>query len=299
MQKLLLIFFSIYLSIPVSGQELNCKVQVINAKGTINNPQFMQTLQKSIYDFLNNRKWTNDNYAQQERIDCSMLINISDEISSGKYTAQLTIQSSRPIFNASYNTTLLNWVDKDFQFDYTEYQTLEFNDNSFQSNLSSLLAYYAYLVIGLDYDSFTQNGGNPYFLKAQNVVNQAQSAQEPGWKAFQSTRNRYWMVNNLLDSKMANLRTALYKYHRQGLDKMYDDPDVARKSITDCVNLLNGIYEETPSIMILQVFLAAKSDELVNIYSKANPNEKSGIVQTLSRIDASNAAKYAQILRSN
>lgn len=294
-------FLLTLLCIAVTGyaQELNCTVKVITAQLQTADPKIFQTLQKSIYEFMNNRKWTNDNFSTNERIECSILINITQEISSDKFGAQITIQSNRPVFSSGYNSTVLKWADKDFQFQYAEYQPLEFNENTYLSSLTSVLAYYAYTIIGFDYDSFSPSGGTVYYQKAQNIVNAAQSTSEPGWKSYESIRNRYWLINNLLNTKFENVRIAMYKYHREGLDKMFENPDQGRKAITESINLLNKTNDDSPNSMILQVLLQAKSDELVNIYSKATPQEKSNAVQVLSKLDASNSSKYQAIMKSN
>lgn len=294
-------FLLTLLCIAVTGyaQELNCTVKVITAQLQTADPKIFQTLQKSIYEFMNNRKWTNDNFSTNERIECSILINITQEISSDKFGAQITIQSNRPVFSSGYNSTVLKWADKDFQFQYAEYQPLEFNENTYLSSLTSVLAYYAYTIIGFDYDSFSPSGGTVYYQKAQNIVNAAQSTSEPGWKSYESIRNRYWLINNLLNTKFENVRIAMYKYHREGLDKMFENPEQGRKAITESINLLNKTNDDSPNSMILQVLLQAKSDELVNIYSKATPQEKSNAVQVLSKLDASNSSKYQAIMKSN
>lgn len=299
MKKLLFAIFLLSVPILIHAQELNCTVKVITAQLQTADPKIFQTLQKSVYEFMNNRKWTNDNFKSGERIECSILINITQEISSDKFGAQISVQSNRPVYNSGYNSTMLNWVDKDFQIQYAEYQPLEFDENNFLSNLTSVLAYYAYTIIGFDYDSFSPSGGTPYFQKALTIVNAAQSGSEPGWKSYESLRNRYWLITNLLDTKFADVRTFLYKYNREGLDKMYQNPDQGRKAITESLGLLSKANENAPNSMIMQVLLQAKSDELVNIYSKATPQEKSTAVQILSKLDASNSSKYQAIMKSN
>ncbi|MEO6167317.1 MAG: DUF4835 family protein [Chitinophagales bacterium] len=299
MKKYLFLFTLLCIVASARSQELNCTVKVITAQLQTADPKIFQTLQKSIYEFMNNRKWTNDNFTASERIECSILINITQEISSDKFGAQITIQSNRPVFSSGYNSTVLKWADKDFQFQYAEYQPLEFNENTYLSSLTSVLAYYAYTIIGFDYDSFSPSGGTAYYQKAQNIVNAAQSTSEPGWKSYESIRNRYWLINNLLNTKFENVRTALYKYHREGLDKMFENPDQGRRAISESLNLLSKANEDSPNSMIMQVLLQGKSDELVNIYSKATPQEKSNAVQILSKLDASNSSKYQAIMKSN
>jgi hypothetical protein len=299
MKRYFFLLAALLIAMGSSAQELNCTVKVITAQLQVVDPKVFQTLQKSIFEFMNNRKWTNDNFTAGERIDCSILINVTQELSSDKFAAQITIQSNRPVHNAGYNSTLLKWADKDFQFQYAEYQPLEFSETTFGSNLTSVLAYYAYMIIGLDYDSFSPSGGTPHYQKAQNIVNAAQSSAESGWKSYESIRNRYWLVNNLLNSKFEDMRTVIYKYHREGLDKMFENPEIGRKAISESLNLMNKVNEDAPNSMIMQVYLQGKSDELVNIYSKATPQEKSNAVQILSKLDASNSSKYQAIMKSN
>jgi len=281
------------------AQELNCTIKVITPQLQTADPKVFEDMQKAVYEFMNNRRWTADIFSQQERIECSMLINITKELASDKYQAQVTIQSNRPVYNSSYNSTLLNLVDKEWTITYTQYQPLEYNDNASLSELTSLLAYYAYIIIGMDYDSFSPKGGTPYFQKAQNIVNMSQNSDSKGWKSFESTRNRYWLVENILNQKYDNIRLAVYKYHREGMDKMYDNPDEARKVISDCFSMLSKVHEEYPNSMFMQNFFSAKSEEIINIFSKATPQEKTTAVNTLVKLDASNSQKYQAILKSN
>lgn len=283
------------------AQELNCQVRVIAPNIQSIDPKVFETLQQSIFEFMNNRKWTNGNYKPEEKIECSMLISITQEISSDKFNSQITIQSNRPVLNSSYNSPLLYIVDKDFAFQYAQFQALEFNDNQFQDNLTSVLAYYAYMIIGLDEDSFAPKGGGNEFQKANAIVTAAQSnaAAGPGWKAYDGTRNRYWLVNNLTNSKIDYIHEVIYKYHRGGLDKMYENSNDARKPILDALNIMNKLKEDAPNAMITQVFFQTKGDELVNIFSKATPQEKATAVQILTQLDASNSPKYQQIMKSN
>lgn len=262
-------------------------------------PSVFQTLQKSIYEFMNNRKWTTDHFKATERIDCNLLLNVTQELGDNNFGAQLTVTSSRPIFNSSYNSTVINWLDKDVQFNYQQYQTLDYNENGGNSNLVDVLVYYAYLFIGLDYDTFSPSAGTPYFKDAQDIVNRSQSLTQPGWKSFESTRNRYWLIDNLLNSRMSSMRDVLYQYHRTGLDHMYDNSDDSRKVITACLNTLSKFADQNPNTMVMQVFFNSKSDELVGIYSKALPGEKSEVLQILSKLDPSDATKYQQIMKEN
>ncbi len=295
-----LFILTVILSVTVtSAQELNCTVKVITPQLQTTDPKIFEDMQKAVYELMNNRRWTGDIFSQQERIECSMLINITKELSSDKYQAQVTVQSNRPVYNSSYNTTLLNLADKEWTVTYTPYQPLEFNDNASLSELTSLLAYYAYIIVGMDYDSYSPKGGTLYFQKAQNIVNMNQNSDNKGWKSFEGTRNRYWLVENILNQKYDNIRLAVYKYHREGLDKMYDNPEEARKAISSCLTLLNKVNEEYPNSMFMQNFFSAKSEELVNIFSKATPQEKTTVINILSKLDAPNSQKYQAIMKSN
>ena len=296
MRKLLLVL-SILISSFTNAQELNCSVQVITPQLQTADPKIFDDMKKTITEFMNNRKWTGDTYSQNERIECTFLISITKELSSDKYQAQLTIQSNRPVFNSSYNSPLFNWVDKDLVIEYAQYQTLEFNENAVTSELSSLLSYYAYIIIGLDYDSFSPKGGTAFFAKAQNIVNLNSNSANKGWKAVNGLHNRYWLIENLMNTKYDNGRTAFYKYHREGMDKMYDDIENGRKAITSSFGLLDKLNQDNPNSMYIQVFFKAKVDEIVNIFSQATPTEKTQVINLVSKMDAANSSKYQKIMK--
>lgn len=207
----------------------------------------------------------------------------------------MNIALRRPVYKSSYNTALLNYIDKDFEFKYVEFQALEYSDNVFTSNLTSAIAYYMYMFLGLDGDSFSRFGGAPYYEKAQNIVNMGQNAREKGWKAFESQKNRYWMIENLTNPAYSSVREAMYKYHRLGLDVMSDDVEAGRVAITESLELLRKANRERPGLFILQLFLEAKRDEIVNIYSQASPMDKTKAVNILKEIDPANSSKYDKI----
>lgn len=281
------------------SQELNCQVKIETQKISNTDKRIYNVMQTAITEFLNNRKWTNDNFKNKERIDCNILINITDRPSNERFKGTLQIQSRRPVFNTSYNSVLINYLDNDISFDYVENQSLEFSDNSYLSNLTSILGYYAYLLIGLDYDSFSLNGGTPYLQKALTIANNAQNNDDVGWKAYGNNNNRYWLIANMLDASFIPLRECMYNYHRKGLDIMYNDQELARKTIYESLESLNKIFEIKPSSYNLKVFFTAKADEIVNIFSNANPDEKGKLIALLNRIDASNSNKYQKILERN
>ena len=281
------------------AQELNCTVKVNAQKLQTTEPRVFQTLEKTLTEFMNNRKWTGDTYSSTERIECSILISILEEKGSNRFTATMNVQANRPVYSSSYNSTMLNLKDDDVAFDYVEYQPMEYTENSGANpNLVSIMAYYAYLIIGLDYASFSPNGGVPYYAKANTIIQLNQNSNESGWRALEKTKNRYWMIENLMNSKYEAFHAAWYKYHRTGLDQMYDDPDKGRKGITDAINLISPIQQDYPNIMLLQQFFAAKSEELTNVYTKALPGEKSNMVQLLSKMDPVNTNRYQKILKN-
>jgi len=239
---------------------------------------------------------TNYELRHEEKIECTMMITVSDRISTDEFKGTINIQLRRPIYRTSYNSVVLNYIDKDFQFKYLEGQNLEFNENTYTSNLTSTIGFYIYMFLGLDFDTYSKNGGTPYYQKAQNIVNSAQNSPERGWKAFETLKNRYWLVENLLNPKYAGLRDFLYKYHRTGLDVMTENMDIGRSAISESIDLLKMVNREQPGLFALQLFLEAKGDELVNIFSQASPMDKTRVVNTLKEIDPANSQKYQKIL---
>ncbi len=283
-----------------SAQELNCTVQILapQIQGTTEKRIF-EALKNSVYEFMNNTHFTKDNFAATERITMSILINITDELAVDQFKGTFQIQTNRAVFKSSYNSTILNYSDNDFQFNYIEAQPMDYVETTFTNNLTSMLAFYAYVALAMDYDSFSMNGGTVYYQKAQQVVNNAQNAAEHGWKSFESTsqKNRYWLIENALNPAFAPLRECLYKYHRQGLDLMYNDAATGRANVYESLLLVQKVYAEKPASFNLQLFFSAKADELVNLFSGAFSDEKGKVVPLLSSIDPSNANKYAKILQ--
>ncbi|KAF0198636.1 MAG: hypothetical protein FD166_1277 [Bacteroidetes bacterium] len=279
------------------AQEFNVTVQVTSPQVEGTEKKIFETLQQDLYDFVNNRKWTNYQYKPEERIEGTILITVSNR-SGEDFTAKMNVALRRPVYKSSYNTALLNYIDKDFEFKYVEFQSLEYADNVFTSNLTSTIAYYLYVFLGLDGDSFARNGGSPYFAQAQGIVNMGQNAREKGWKAFESQKNRYWLIENLTNPTYASVREAMYKYHRLGLDQMSDDVETGRVAINESLELLRKANRERPGLFILQLFLEAKRDEIVNIYSGASPMDKTKAVNILKEIDPANSSKYQKILET-
>lgn len=297
MRKLLTILFATLLLLPATAQELRCDVQVITPGLQLADPAIFRTLEASIAEFINTRKWTDDNLQPTEKIECKIIISITEELTVDRFRANATIQSSRPVFNSDYKSIVFNFNDKDWEFQYTQFQPIEFQDNIFLNNLSSLLAYYAYIMIGLDYETFAEKGGNPYILKAQNIVTLAQNTSERGWKSFEGLRNRYWLTENLMNPRFSNFRSAFYNYHMNGLDRMYENRTLGTQTITQCLEILSTVNQTNPNSMLMQLFFNAKSEELQNIYRDIPKNEKINAINLLSRLDAPNSEKYQKLLR--
>ncbi len=295
---MILLGFSAFLS---NGQELNCMISINTTKVEGTDKKVFETLQNALYEFVNNRKWSNYNLKAEEKVECTMRIIIDERLGADEFKGTMNIIVRRPVLNSAYNTTLLNSVDKNITFRYVEYQPLDYSEGTFTSNLTSIMAYYSYIMLGFYFDSFAYSGGTPFLEKAQEIVNTAQSTSEIGWKAFDSDKNRYWLVNNLVNPANAGLRDFSYKYHRLGLDQMYEKVDEGRKSTTEAIESLQKVYNSKPNLYALQLFFDAKRDEFVNIYSdqRVAPMEKSTVVNILREIDPANSSKYQAILGSN
>ena len=283
----------------IYSQELNCNVQVSAQKIQGSNRQVFESMQRDIYEFMNNTVWTNHVFSYAERIDCNIIINLTDQFSADEFRGTIQVQLKRPIFNTTYNSTMLNFMDNNFQFRYVEFQPLEFDPNSYRSSLVSVLAYYAYMIIGFDYDSYSTLGGTEFFQVAEKIVTNAQNASEPGWKPYDGSRNknRYWLVKNTLDKEYEGVRRFIHEYNINGLDKMESRTAEARTSIAESLKLLLEVYRAKPDpfMYLLQVILESKADELVNIFSEAFPEEKSRVIQILIEIDPGNKTKYEKI----
>lgn len=290
-----ILFFSLFQF--VSAQELNCNININSDLIQGTNKAVFTTLQKSMYEFVNNRKWTEMTFTPEERIECTMNITVK-KVEGDNFTAEILVQSRRPVYNSSYTTTLFNFKDNDFTFTYQEFDQLEWNPSVITSNLTAVLAYYAYIIIGYDMDSFSRLGGTSAFQAAENIVNMAQGINLSGWKAFESPRNRYALVSNLLDEAFKPFRNYFYEYHRLGLDMMVDNSANARAKIAEGLHVLRDVNRARPSAIVISTFLDAKTDELINIFSKGTEKEKMLVVEILSDVDPTQTAKYEQILNS-
>ncbi len=292
------IFFFIY-SFSFS-QELNCRVTLNYSSVPSPNKEMFNSMRQSITEFMNNTQWTNEIFSNEERIDCTILIRINQQISTDEFSGTISIQSSRPIYKSNYNSTLINLVDDQFRFRFVEFEPLEFNENTHLSNLTSVLAYYAYIIIGLDYDTFSNSGGDSFFIRAQKIVNNAQGDNNAtGWKSFEGSKNRYWLVENLLNPDFQLLRKTLYTYHREGMDNFTEKPEFVREVIASSLINLLDVYNQRPKGYLIQLFFDAKTDEIVNVFSKGTIMEANELVNVLTRISPKNADKWQKILNNN
>jgi len=297
MKKLLCYMILLSLGLAANAQDLNARVQILTPKIQTSNKQIFKTFENAIKDFLNGRKWSQDQIQSQERIACSFTFNITAWDGNSSFSAELQVQSQRPIYNSSYTSTLLNVNDKDFDFSYTEGQTIDYTDQTFQSNLTAVLAFYAYTIVGLDYDSFSKFGGTPYFAAAQNIVNNAQSTSFKGWKAFDSNINRYWLAENLNNKVYVNLRSFSYDYHRLGLDAMAENSTKGRKVIGGILPALTQLDRQRLGAMLPTIFFTAKGDELVGLFTKADLPDKIQAMNVLTQADPANGPKYQALGR--
>lgn len=283
----------------IYAQELNCRVQVSHQKIQGTNIEIFNDMQKDIYEFINNKQWTEHVYQVDERIECTFMINISKQIGTEKFIGTITVQSRRPVFNSTYFSTLLNFKESsdDFHFEYRQQEPLEFNINSSNSSLTSVLAFYAYIILGLDYDTFSQNGGAPFFEMAQQIVNNQQSSSQPGWKSYETTdmNNRYWLVENFTNGAYSELHTFLYKYHRLGLDQLADKTEEGRGEVSRSLEHLRNVYRKKPNLYILKLIVGAKSDEIIKLFSESFPREQAEVYNIMSEIDPANESKYNKI----
>lgn len=297
--KYSLLILLMFFTETINSQELNCNVQISAQKIQGSNRQVFESMQRDIYEFMNNTVWTNHVFSYAERIDCNILINLNEQLSADEFRGTIQVQLRRPVFNTTYNSTMLNFVDNSFQFRYVEFQPLEFDPNSYRSSLVSVLAYYTYIILGVDYDSFSYEGGTEFFQVAEKIVTNAQNAPEAGWKPYDGSRNRnrYWLVKNILDKEYEGVRRFIYDYDINGLDKMESRISEARTSMVESMKLLQEVYRRKPDpfMYLIQIIMESKADELVNIFSEAFPEEKSRAVEILVEIDPGNKTKYEKI----
>lgn len=282
----------------VPAQELRCNVSISTQKIQGSNKEMFINMQRDMYEFLNNKRWSPHIFSYDERIECSIFITLDEQIGGDEFKGSMQVRVSRPVYNSSYNTPLLNFKDNDVDFRYREFEPLEFNEAGQNSELVNLLAFYVYVILGLDYDSYSLTGGNEFFNKAENIVAQCQNSRESGWKSFESRRNRYWLINNLQDRSYASVRECLYRYHRKGLDVMADNVTDGRLEVIAALELLQRAHRTKPNSYILQVFFDAKSDEIVNIFKPAFTDERKRVYNIVSEINPGNNSKYNVLIEN-
>jgi hypothetical protein len=281
------------------AQELQCDVIINSDQVQIQDRRVFTDMRNAVSTFLNNQRWTNDTYRNEERIKCRMLMTITQVPQIGSYTATVQVVTSRPVYGTGYETPLLSLVDRSWAFDYTEAQPLQFSENAFTSNLASLLSFYAYLIVGMDRDSFARLGGAPYYDRALQIMSNAasQAPNTTGWKSADDTRSRYWLLNNLQDPQMEGFRVAQYLYYRQGMDIFIQKPEEARKNIVEAIKNIQKVAQIRPAAPILRSFFETKADEIVSVFKGANPPEKQAVYDILSQIDPTNITKYQTIVQ--
>lgn len=298
MRKIVLAL-ALALAVGVNAQEINCSVTINTDKIEGSNKQVYETLKKSIEEYMNQSKWTKMSFRDAEKIECSMLI-VVNSVADNMYNCQMTLQSRRPVYGTSYTTPILNFRDNAFNFTYQEFDRLDWQQNQFTTNLTAMLAYYCYLIIGHDMDSFQRMGGTPFFQVCEEIVNACQSAtmesvEQQGWRAFDSNRNRYALINNLLDEAFQKYRNYYYEYHRLGLDEMAGNVTNGRARIAEGMPVLREAYRARPATYVVNTFLDAKADELVDIFRKGTDKEKKSVYEILTDIDPTRVSTYDKI----
>lgn len=301
MSRFFVLMVSLFFTLPVNSfaqTEMNCMISVATPGMSEADRVIMRTLQTDLYEFVNQRNWTEFSFQNRERIEASININISERVGGDEYKATISIQSRRPVYRTSYDSPVFNHQDRDFQFKYVENQPLEYADNVFTSNLTAVVAFYVYIIIGMDFDTFGNFAGNPYFERAQNIVNLAQNTPERGWKSYESQRNRYWLIENLFNTTYRGIRQAMYVYHRLGFDTMTENMDIARAEIINALEILQRTHRERPGSFLMQIMMTTKSDELVNLFSQAASMDQTKAITILTELDPSNSDKYRRMADS-
>ncbi|MDP4826136.1 MAG: DUF4835 family protein [Flavobacteriales bacterium] len=292
MLRQLALLVLLFAPLAMLAQELNCTVQVVAPTVSNVDPARFKTMEEQIKEFMNSRKWTTEDYDLKERIEVSIMVTITTAPTQTSFSGTIMVQSSRPVYNSDYKTPIFTVNDGDFDFTFLDNQIIQFSLDQHRDNLSSVLAYYAYMVIATDDDTFAMEGGTNNYLKAQTVVANAQNAAESGWKASEGQRNRYWLVENIISQTFRPLRKCLYLYHRQGFDKLYTNAENSRKEIADAIIELRNIHKVRPSSYNVQLFFSTKGNELVKLFSPSPEAERQRILPILKELDPGNIKKY-------
>jgi len=296
MYKIVTILSLLFLTVNLNAQELNCKVIVNSDRLADGNKQIYKTLETSLNELVNKTFWTNKSYKKQERIECSMILTILKDNGNNNFQGNIQIQSMRPVYNSIYMTPLFNYQDNNLNFSYTEFEPLRYNESSFESDLISIVSYYAYLILAIDSDSFSMYGGDQYYNKCENIIAKVENSSiKPGWESDTSKINRYTLLNEIQARGNKEYRKVLYNYHLDGLDLMEKDVKAGKNAILDAVMSLNNIYNDNMTSPVLRFFMDAKADEIVSIFSDGPNVDTRSLVDTLNRISATNATKWAEI----
>lgn len=304
MNRILLINIILIIAsaINIHSQELNCNVMIQKPQVQGTSDQLFQSMQRSVSEFMNTRKWTNHNFEYNERIECSILIKISG-MTGSRFAGTIQVISNRPVYGTSLQTPMLNYKEDNnlFEFEYVQNQNLEFNENRHTSNLTAVLAFYAYIIIGMDYDSFALMGGTEFFQKAQRIVTNAQASNDKGWKAYESRKqdNRYFLIENLMNSKYSAVRRANYRYNRLGLDLMHKRLEAGRNEIAEAIKSLQRVYRQKPNLFIIKLFFDAKYKEIIDIFSEAFTAEKTKVYNVLKETDPAHLTQYEKLVQKN
>jgi hypothetical protein len=298
MKRILSLCIGLCLAAALNAQELNATVNVLIPQQVISPPEFFNTMKSTITEFLNGRKWSKDTWQNNERIQCTFQITIEQQVDNRSFKGSLQVTSSRPVYNSDYKTSVLNINDRDFEFVFQENTMIQWSNDQHRDNLSSVLAFYANLILAMDYDSFSMEGGTDHYLTCQAIINNAQNAAEPGWRSNEKGRqNRFWFIENILSQSFKPIREFLYNYHRKGLDKLYLNQTEAIANMSAAIDALNDVHRIKPSSYNMQVLFYSKSDEIVNIYTPRPMEEKKAVAENCKLLDPGNISKYERILQ--
>ena len=293
-------FVILFIIVGVDGflqaQELRCNISITSQSIQTTNREIFNNMQRDMYEFLNNKRWSENVFTHDERIECSIQITLDEQMGSDQFKGTMQVRVARPIYGSSYNSVLLNVKDNDIEFTYREFEPLEYNESGQNTNLVNLLAFYANVLVGLDYDSFSLMGGNEFYNKAEAIVAYCQNSRESGWKSFEDRRNRYWLINNLQDRSYAPIRECIYRYHRLGLDVMSDNVVDGRLAIVESLELIRKANRSKPNSYLVQVFFDAKADEIVHIFKPAFTDERKRLYNIVTEINPANNSKYSALV---
>ena len=295
MSRLIALFFACCILAQANAQELNATVRVTAPRLQTVDPEVFRTMEEAIKEFVNNTRWGLDDFETEERIECAFQINILEELSTNTFTADIAFQALRPVYGSDYKSPLISHVDKEVVIQYEQYQPIQESRDVFNDNLSSVLTFYAYLILGYDYDSFSEMGGDQYFLVAQGIINnippQVLDA-DKGWSSLNNRNNRYWMIENLMSPRLSDFRRASYQYHRHGLDYMSSELDRGLSQMLEALETIDKARATYPNTMVLRMFAITKSDEVVEVFKGASRTARSRVQQIMRKLDVSNASKY-------